>query len=274
MRRLSRISTILALHAAIFAVRKGRRLRRFSQRQKPLMAASLTAFVVLGTGAAVSQIPSYQEPVQVRLPTVDGASGAVVVPVKRLRPYIQGSVGGVFPRSVEVDTETSPVFRDVELDYGAAVIGGIEIGARNIGGTGLRMGASAQYTSLDLSKASVVVNGSSVSINRNNIKNLVGAELDVDAGLVMFNTYYDFEINKSKFVPYIGIGAGVAFIQDVSERPFTYSLMAGVDYRATDNLSLGMKYTYNRIMSFLDVVDIKYKGVSSNMIVGTLTYTF
>lgn len=70
---------------------------------------------------------------------------------------------------------------------------------------------------------------------------------------IMGNLYYDFEFG-SRFVPYVGGGAGVSFntwkfkvlgFQETYESPlFAYQGIAGISYYATPNLSANLEYRY------------------------------
>lgn len=63
---------------------------------------------------------------------------------------------------------------------------------------------------------------------------------------LMTNAYYDFH-NSSKFIPYLGLGAGMASASSVmNEMHFAYQANLGVDYQLKPNLTLGVNYRYLR----------------------------
>jgi opacity protein-like surface antigen len=66
---------------------------------------------------------------------------------------------------------------------------------------------------------------------------------------VLANAVFRYE-NKTKFVPFVGAGAGGAFsildapIDSDTDFVFAWQLMAGVDYKIGENMCLGVKYKY------------------------------
>ena len=92
------------------------------------------------------------------------------------------------------------------------------------------------------------------------------------------NAYYDFSIAGSRFTPYLGAGAGVSFVElsgvyfeswyscknpamdcdmpeqyngrqyeDLTDTVWSAHLHAGLDYRMSDKMQLGLKLTYSMV---------------------------
>jgi len=97
------------------------------------------------------------------------------------------------------------------------------------------------------------------------------------------NAYYDFSIAGSRFTPYLGAGAGVSFIElsglyfeswyscknpasgcdmperynsrqyeDISDTVLSAHLHAGLDYRMSDKMQLGLKLSYAMVSDMED----------------------
>ena len=98
------------------------------------------------------------------------------------------------------------------------------------------------------------------------------------------NAYYDFSIAGSRFTPYVGAGAGVSFVElsgvyfeawysckdpstdcdmpeqyngrqneDLTDTVLSAHLHAGLDYRMSDRMQLGLKLTYSVVGDMEDV---------------------
>lgn len=84
---------------------------------------------------------------------------------------------------------------------------------------------------------------------------------DIDVQTLMFNVYYDFQ-NSSSFTPYLGVGAGMAFVDvdlsfdngfdgganaadgDADATNFAWAVMGGCSYAITDSWDLDMQLRY------------------------------
>lgn len=77
----------------------------------------------------------------------------------------------------------------------------------------------------------------------------------LDTNVVMGNVYFDVPFRNSRFVPYIGVGAGIAFIsagdmvvngsrEDDVNATFGYQAMAGLAYDISDNVTAGIEYRF------------------------------
>lgn len=86
------------------------------------------------------------------------------------------------------------------------------------------------------------------------------ASADIDVQTLMFNVFYDFE-NSSKFTPYLGLGAGLAFINvdvtvddgfgsmtadnvDMDATNFAWAASAGCSYELTEMVELDLQLRY------------------------------
>ncbi len=130
--------------------------------------------------------------------------------------YMSGNVG------INFDTGTD--VKDIEFDEGYQV--GIAVGNRIQ--EHVRIEAEYQYIDTD-------------------------NKLEVDS--LMTNIYYDV-YNWGGFTPYISTGIGIGWFDyedssyaSMDDHSFIWKLGAGVDYNITDNVQLGLRYTY------IDAVD-------------------
>ncbi len=102
-------------------------------------------------------------------------------------------------------------------------------------------------------------------------------DLRVNVQTLLFNVYYDFR-NSSKFTPYIGVGAGLAFTRanvdinaynstgyahgygEAYATDFAWQVGAGVAYAINDNVSADLGYRYLGISGSLDRYDRAFSG--------------
>ncbi len=107
---------------------------------------------------------------------------------------------------------------------------------------------------------------------------------DLTTRTLSLNAYYDFSIAGSRFTPYVGAGVGVSFVElsgvyfearyscknpamdcdipeqydgrqneDLTDTVLSAHLHAGLDYRASDKMLLGLKLTYSMVGDMEDV---------------------
>ncbi|PWR21389.1 OmpA family protein [Zavarzinia aquatilis] len=110
---------------------------------------------------------------------------------------------------------------------------------------------------------------------------------DYSSLALMLNVLYDFE-NSSRFTPYIGVGAGAAWVYaneivgggvtvDDDDVQFAYQGIAGVKVAITTGLSLFVDYRYFATLdpSFKDTAGNKVDGeYATHNIMAGLTYNF
>ncbi len=101
---------------------------------------------------------------------------------------------------------------------------------------------------------------------------------DLTTRTLSLNTYYDFPLTGSRFTPYLGAGVGVSFVElsgvyfqawyscknpaadcdmpeqyngrqneDLSDTVFSAHLHAGLDYRVSEKMLVGVKLTYSMV---------------------------
>ncbi|MEO1252105.1 MAG: acyloxyacyl hydrolase [Pseudomonadota bacterium] len=132
--------------------------------------------------------------------------------------------------------------------------GEIEVGYQS-NGVDTHTGVTAAGTiPLDSEDAAVLITGQDTNLGVT-VGDLVAAgQGEVETVFVMANAFLEYE-NTSPFTPYVGIGAGVGFV-DVNYAPsattiiddnsteFAYQAMAGIGYEVTPNTTLFAGYRY------------------------------
>lgn len=104
----------------------------------------------------------------------------------------------------------------------------------------------------------------------------------------MVNTAWDFRTG-TPFVPYIGIGVGIAHasldsfsvagrpLSNSSDTVFAYQPMVGVRYHVTDAIAVGAEYRYFATVepTFTDASGVKFKGrIESHNVLANLSFFF
>ena len=85
--------------------------------------------------------------------------------------------------------------------------------------------------------------------------------------------YYEFEITD-KFKPYVGVGYGLADIDNAKDDEGTLVWSVGGRYDMTDKVSLGLKYQRFEIDGPTDKLGIDYKDMDVDNVSITLGYNF
>jgi outer membrane protein OmpA-like peptidoglycan-associated protein len=111
---------------------------------------------------------------------------------------------------------------------------------------------------------------------------------DVHIWSGMANAYWDFRTG-TPFVPYIGIGVGVAHVSvdnfgvrgtviaNSSDNVFAYQPMVGVRYHITDAVAIGAEYRYFATVdpTLKDASGVKFHGrIESHNVLANLSYFF
>ncbi|QDC51290.1 porin family protein [Candidatus Methylopumilus universalis] len=192
-----------------------------------------------------------------------------------LKPYIEGHLG--YAKLKDVDTEafsgsvgggTATLSAKGEFDNSFA--GGVELGVGNIGASNFRLGASYTRMDFDMEKVTGTLTTSGVSGVANGtysaditsyIRN-AGISLDNRVNLYMANAYYDFK-NESSFTPFVGVGMGMADVQNAKDNEFAYQGVIGGKFDIDKNMYLGLKGIYTKVNGITDELDIKYKDMDA-----------
>jgi len=192
-----------------------------------------------------------------------------------LKPYIEAQLG--YAKAKDVDTEnftgtvgggTATLSAKGEFDNSFA--GGIELGVGNIGASNFRLGASYTRMDFDIEKVTgtlttVGVSGVADGTYTADITQTVrdaGISLDNRVNLYMANAYYDFK-NASSFTPFIGLGMGMADVQNAKDNEFAYQGSIGGKFEIDKNMYLGLKGAYTKVNGITDELDIKYKDMDA-----------
>ena len=175
------------------------------------------------------------------------------------RFYIQGQTNTVMPG--DVDSKTfSGTLDDVAIsnlkasfDFDNSTTVGIEIGFKNIYDTNFRAGLQYiapefEFNKLDVS-ATATIDGTNynATYSRSDAAN-DGLNLDIDAKMLFLNVYYDFSGYWDTFVPFLGMGTGIADYKGVDAREPAIAGMVGFKKYIGDDKQLyfGHKSTYTR----------------------------
>lgn len=209
-----------------------------------VMGASPPAFVA-GAVPAQAVIPTQAQ--------VSSASGGIQENSssgKSTRFYIQGEIGAFLPKSFDIEDGL------LTMNPSAGPFFGLEIGAKFP--SGLRNSIEIAYSQFDLSA------------------NLLGYSMsgNQDVLMVTGGTYFDFN-NESKFTPYTGVSAGIAYFKDINAIPIILKAHAGLRYEISDNVAVGGKYTFGYILPFTENdYGIKVGGILNHTISTTLSLNF
>lgn len=192
--------------------------------------------------------------------------------------YVEGQLNYNNPKDVSTKKYSGPdgyglgiTFTDAELKnkYDSETDAGIEIGLANIADTNFRLGLSYTKTSFKLDKSTItgsVTNGvityaspPALEVTSSQWSEL-GLTFDNDVKLYMANAYYDFEIDEN-FKPFIGLGMGMADIENAKDKEFTYSGTVGARYFFNEKVYLGGKFAYSVINGPEDQFGIEYDDI-------------
>lgn len=159
--------------------------------------------------------------------------------------YVFGFGGVVFDGSVDSDgiINGGPESVDVDLDTGFNI--GVGVGASI--GNNFRVEGELSYSDEDVDGVAFSGNGPAAEINVSG---------DVRTVALFANGYYDF-VNTSQFTPYVGVGLGLARVDqdfvygpgvrvDDSDTVFATQLIAGASYDLGDGFALTGDVRYRR----------------------------
>ena len=201
-------------------------------------------------------------------------------------PYVEGQLSYINVDNVKSETLSGAVSgitytnTKVDLDYDNDTAFGFEIGAKDLGIDGLRLGVAYTRAKFDLDSADLsgtITDGTTTINAAANVKSSefksVGIDLDNTAKLYMVNAYYDFNLSE-KVKPFVGIGAGWADIENIDGNEFAASISGGAKYYFDKHVYLGGKASYTNIDNPKDDTGIKYKDIELYSATVMLGYEF
>jgi len=201
-------------------------------------------------------------------------------------PYVEGQLTYINIDDVDSKSLSGSVSgitytgAKVEHDYDNDLAFGFEIGAKDFGIKGIRLGLSYTRAKFDLDSSEVTgsITDGTTTINAGlNIKSSefksVGLDFDNSAKLYMANLYYDFDLNE-KLKPFVGVGAGWADIENIDGNEFAASVSAGAKYYFDKQVYLGGKASYTNVNSPKDDLGLKYDDIELYSATVMLGYEF
>lgn len=202
-----------------------------------------------------------------------------------LKPYLEGQLG--FASLDDVDTKLNGAIgggtatASAKIKYDHSVSGGFEIGANNVGIENLRIGVSYSRMKFDMDKVTGSITTTGVTGFENgtlsgDITSTVrsaGISLDNSVNLYMANAYYDIK-NASAFTPFVGLGMGMANIQNAKDNEFAWSASVGGKYNIDKNMYLGLKGSYTSVNGITDKIGLEYKDMDAYSAHALLGYQF
>lgn len=202
-----------------------------------------------------------------------------------LKLYIEGQLG----RSSLKDADIKPFSGSIgdvtvtqataKIEYDHSVSGGFEIGANNVGIENLRIGASYNRMKFDMDKVTGSISGTrgesalNVTGDITEVVKDLNVALDNSVNLYMANAYYDIK-NASAFTPFVGLGMGMANIQNAKDNEFAWSASVGGKYNIDKNMYLGLKGSYTSVDGMTDKIGLEYKDMDAYSAHALLGYQF
>ncbi len=201
------------------------------------------------------------------------SSGAFAADMK---PYIEAQLGYAKLKDVETESYNANILggavtgASAKLDFDNSFSGGLELGVGNVGDSNFRLGASYTRMDFDLEKVtgtattngvSGIADGTYTGDITQTVRDL-GITADNKVNLYLANAYYDFK-NASSFTPFIGLGMGMADIQNAKDNEFAYQGSIGGRFDIDKNMYLGLKGAYTRVNGITDEIGIKYKDIDT-----------
>ena len=203
-----------------------------------------------------------------------------------LKPYLEGQLGFASLDDVDTKPYTASVGEgtataSAKIKYDHSVSGGFEIGANNVGIENLRIGVSYNRMKFDMDKVTGSITTTGVTgfedgTLTGDITSTVrsgGISLDNSVNLYMANAYYDIK-NASAFTPFVGLGMGMANIQNAKDNEFAWSASVGGKYNIDKNMYLGLKGSYTSVNGITDKIGLEYKDMDAYSAHALLGYQF
>lgn len=218
--------------------------------------------------------------------------GAVVFlsqPAKAYDYFIQLGVGASFIDDVKTETFTYDDGIDTftgqgTIDFDASLALSAEFGVQGPISNNLRFGLSWDYINARFDSAGVegTLNGEPIDVDlvdRDTVEEF-GFDADNDTHVVLYNMYWEpmgynqGGPNQGKILPFIGGGAGVAFIEGGDES-LALSASAGARYFVTEDITVGLRYRLIWIDDFDDSFDVvKFQDFFTHTVSATLGFHF
>ncbi|MGY9001439.1 MAG: outer membrane beta-barrel protein, partial [Rhodospirillales bacterium] len=102
----------------------------------------------------------------------------------------------------------------------------------------------------------------------------IANSLDNKVQVYYLTGYYDFPTDN-KLTPYVGVGVGLADIQNAIDKEFALGLSAGANYVVTEKIYLGMRLDYSRIAAGVtDKIRITNEAKQSVSALATIGFRF
>lgn len=168
-------------------------------------------------------------------------------------------------------------------EYDDATAFGAEVGLAGIGGTGFRAGLGyttfdAELEAVNLTATNITFNGVAIpgaASGRVTADQLKAAGADIGEKVKVFsvNAYYDFDLD-SNFKPYLGLGVGMADIENMKDNELALSGYAGVNYAITENLYAGLRASIHHVEGGEDEAGIKYDDLRTYAVGAVVGYKF
>ena len=202
-----------------------------------------------------------------------------------LKPYIEGQLGWSNLNDVDTKATNLPISDAVtasataKIKYDNSVSGGFEIGANHVGIENLRIGVSFNRMKFDMDKVTGSISGTRGGDAFNATGDITsyvrdaGVSLDNSVKLYMANAYYDIK-NASAFTPFVGLGIGMADVQNAKDNEFAWSASVGGKYNIDKNMYLGLKGSYTSVNGITDKIGLEYKDMDAYSAHALLGYQF
>jgi opacity protein-like surface antigen len=201
--------------------------------------------------------------------------------------YVEGQVGTTWMADVDTDKYSGTVDGITAtnlmatLEYDAGLTMGAEIGFSKFGVKNMRLGLSAKkfkakFNAMELNGSltdgTTTVTGP-VTAKRSDFGSIANS-LDNKVQVYYLTGYYDFPTDN-KLTPYVGVGVGLADIQNAIDKEFALGLSAGANYVVTEKIYLGMRLDYSRIAAGVtDKIGITYEAMQSVSALATIGFHF
>jgi hypothetical protein len=179
------------------------------------------------------------------LPTLASAQG--------MGGYIEGNIGAAFISNVDAKVDDTPP-GTASIDVGTELLFGAEVGVGGLGNANnLRFGLGWDH--LKVTPNSVTLSGFGDPTEKFTCSELASftggdatcSDFGTNANIVALNAYLDFPTgNNMGIVPFIGVGAGWAFLEDADSQ-FAASGSAGVRIPLGMNAYVGARYRFQYI---------------------------